>query len=246
MTPASQARCQFHLARARALVDALRARAALEVLAPLKPATTLATSQLALASKGGIFHIYKECLSMKQLLLILALAASACGGTQAPPAPPPPPKVAAPPPVPDQLAVAALAHKVAEIEIGIAKVSFEKESSGGARHPEQFMADAMAAVPAEIVNWRALPPDQLALLRDVATRIGAANRGYSQAFTIEMPRGEQGLGLNSWSAAAVVEGAYVSAQGDPSQEDALIQPDLAAALALQEIKQAAIIKGDAK
>jgi hypothetical protein len=41
---ATVARCQFHLARARQLVDALRERAALETLSPIRPATTLATS----------------------------------------------------------------------------------------------------------------------------------------------------------------------------------------------------------
>lgn len=37
-------RARFHLDRARGLVNALAERAAIETLAPLKPATTLATS----------------------------------------------------------------------------------------------------------------------------------------------------------------------------------------------------------
>jgi len=178
------------------------------------------------------------------ILIITALLASACGGTTPPPPPPTAPVKAAPPPVPDQLAIAALAHKVAEIEIGIAKVSLEQERAGGARHPEEMMIDAMAAVPAEIANWKALPPDELALLRNVAMRIGAANKGYWQAFVIYTPRSEPGgLGLASYDAAKPIKGAYESTQGDQSQGDnTLIQSDLAAAMALREIMESAIIK----
>jgi len=174
---------------------------------------------------------------MKTLTMIgLTLLTVACG------AKPPPPKPAAP----DQLAVAALAHKVAEIEIGVAKVSFEQADAGGGNHPASQMIDAMAVVPAEIANWRVLPPDQLALLRDVASRIAAAKDGYWRAFGIYQS-GDGGLGLASWHAADVIEGAYASTQGEPSQgSNTLIEPDLAAALALREIKESTIIKEGAK
>jgi hypothetical protein len=108
-----------------------------------------------------------------------------------------------------------------------------------------IMVDAMAAIPAEIANWKALPSDQLALLRDVASRIAAADRGYWKAFYPSSGNG--GLGLASWSATDVLDGAYDSTQGDPSQgTDSLIKPDLAAAIALREIKESTIIRGTTK
>ena len=166
---------------------------------------------------------------MKKLIALAALlAASGCGGSKPPSAPPPP----------DQVSTAALAHKVAEIEIGVAKVSYEKNSAGGSNHPEIFTIDEMAAIPIETVNWRALPADQLALLRDVASRIAAANSGYQEMFS------ETDCGLISRDSAAIIAAAHQSARGDPSQgPDTLVQPDLAAALALQEIEDSPIIQG---
>jgi hypothetical protein len=165
---------------------------------------------------------------MKRLLVLLSLAMSACGVSK-PPSPPPSP------PPPDQMTIAALAHKVAEIEINVARLSLAaNESPSGPNHPQMMMLGDMAAIHIGTVNWRSLPADQLALLRDVASRIATAKSGYEA--------GGMPCGLAGWDPSVILEAAYSATTGPSSDPDDLVQPDLAAALALKEIEESRTIQ----
>lgn len=153
--------------------------------------------------------------------VVLALTLAACNRS------PPAAAAANRDPAADTAAIVALAHKVAEIEITLAKLSLASPSQGS--HPEADVISQMEKVSADKVNWRALPPDEQALLRDVALRINAAEQGYSELFM------KAGCAFTLYDITLPIKGAYESAKNTPSEPGSLMQPDLPAALALEEI-----------
>lgn len=105
-------------------------------------------------------------------------------------------------------------HAVAQLEITLAKISLA--DAGLANDPEAGLLDAMSYPAPDSIDWTKVPPDQVALFRDVAMRLSAADSAYNQLFFArEIPMSEYDHG-------AIIEAAALSAaHDDPAAQAAL-------------------------